>query len=239
MPESMPSEVIVGTITTGRGGQNLCDLYAVQRAWGLTHKFAISNGVYRPCQRRCCNWLRDGTNRGGARIGAGAKKKPLADKIAEGNPGKRTLTVIDFDNQSVDLEGQAMPKPSKLLSAKQKDGKKLVAADIYKKTWDWLHERGCAALVSPQLLERYAMSVARWIQCEEAITEFGFLAKHPTTGNAIQSPYVAMSQNFMSQTNRLWMEIYQIVKENCATEYGGATPQDDVMERLLMARKGL
>ncbi len=51
------------------------------------------------------------------------------------------------------------------------------------------------------------MSVARWIQCEEAITEYGFLAKHPTTGNAIQSPYVAMSQNFMSQTNRLWMEI--------------------------------
>ena len=48
-----------------------------------------------------------------------------------------------------------------------------------------------------------------------------------------------MSQNFMSQTNRLWMEIYQIVKENCATEYGGATPQDDVMERLLMARKGI
>lgn len=66
---------------------------------------------------------KDGTNRGGARVGAGAKKKPLADKIAEGNPGKRALTVIDFDNHSVDLEGQAMPKPSKLLSAKQKDGK--------------------------------------------------------------------------------------------------------------------
>ena len=82
------------------------------------------------------------------------------------------------------------------------------------------------------------LTIYRWIQCEEAITEYGFLAKHPTTGNAIQSPYVAMSQNFMSQTNRLWMEIYQIVKENCAGEYGGATPQDDVMERLLQARKG-
>ncbi len=182
---------------------------------------------------------RDGTNRGDARVGAGAKKKPLADKIAEGNPGKRELTVINFDEQSVDLEGQPMPKPSKLLSAKQKDGKKLLAADIYKKTWEWLQIRGCSSLVSPQLLERYSMSVARWIQCEEAITEFGFLAKHPTTGNAIQSPYIAMGQNFMSQTNRLWMEIYQIVKENCASEYNGATPQDDVMERLLMARKGL
>ena len=180
---------------------------------------------------------KDGTNRGGARVGAGAKKKPLAEKITEGNPGRRRLTVIDF-NDTADLEGQHMPKPSSMLSATQKDGKTLIAAEIYEATWKWLSERGCASLMSPQLLERYAMSVARWIQCEEAVTEYGFLAKHPTTGNAIQSPYVAMSQNFMSQTNRLWMEIYQIVKENCAAGYTGANPQDDVMERLLTARRG-
>lgn len=48
---------------------------------------------------------KDGTNRGGARAGAGAKKKPLADKIAEGNPGRRKLTVIDFQD-TADLEGQ-------------------------------------------------------------------------------------------------------------------------------------
>ena len=82
------------------------------------------------------------------------------------------------------------------------------------------------------------MSAARWIQCEEAVTEYGFLAKHPTTGNAMQSPYVAMGQNYMSQTNRLWVEIFQIVKENCAGEYTGESPQDDLMERLLSARKG-
>lgn len=76
---------------------------------------------------------KDGTNRSGARIGAGAKKKPLADKLTEGNPGKRELTVIDFDNQSADLEGQPMPKPSRLLSAKQKDGKKLLASGITKR----------------------------------------------------------------------------------------------------------
>ena len=180
---------------------------------------------------------KDGTNRGGARIGAGAKKKPLADKIAEGNPGGRTLTVMEFSN-TVDLHGQAMPEPNKMLEAVQKDGKTLVAGEIYKNTWQWLNERGCAMLISPQLLERYAMSVARWIQCEEAVTEYGFLAKHPTTGNAIQSPYVAMGQNYMNQTNRLWMEIFQIVKESCTGEYSGTNPQDDVMERLLTARKG-
>jgi hypothetical protein len=180
---------------------------------------------------------KDGTNRGGARVGAGAKKKPLADKIAEGNPGGRKVTVMEFKDIA-DLKGLEMPEPNKMLEAIQKDGKALVAGEIYRNTWQWLNERGCAALVEPQLLERYAMSVARWIQCEEAVTEYGFLAKHPTTGNAIQSPYVAMGQNYMNQTNRLWMEIFQIVKENCTGEYSGANPQDDVMERLLMARRG-
>ena len=168
----------------------------------------------------------------------GRPKKALADKIADGNPGKRTLTVIDFKDSAPDLEGQPMPKPSEFLSATQKDGSTLCAAEVFENTWKWLSDRGCATIVSPQLIERYAMSSARWIQCETLTSELGFLAKHPTTGNAIQSPYVAMSQNFMSQTNRLWMEIYQIVKENCATEYSGATPMDDAMERLLRARKG-
>ena len=54
---------------------------------------------------------------------------------------------------------------------------------------------------------------------------------------AIASPYVNMSQSYMNQTNRLWYEIYQIVKENCSTGYTGATPQDDVMERLLTMRR--
>ena len=180
---------------------------------------------------------KDGTDRGGARIGAGAKRKPLADKIMEGNPGGRKLKVIEFSDMA-NLQGQAMPEPSKMLGAVQKDGKTLVAREIHAQTWQWLNERRCAAIVSPHLLERYAMSVARWIQCEEAITEYGFLAKHPTTGNAIQSPYVAMSQNYMSQTNRLWNEIFQIVKENSSGEYSGTNPQDNVMERLLTARRG-
>ena len=159
---------------------------------------------------------KDGTNRGGARLGAGQKKKPLADKMLDGNPGKRKLTVVEFPN-AAEFQGVKMPQPSTMLSAVQKDGKPLIASEIYERTWSWLTERGCATIISPQVLERYAMSAARWIQCEVAITEYGFLAKHPTTGNAIQSPYVAMSQNYMAQTNRLWYEIFQIVKDRKST----------------------
>ena len=45
---------------------------------------------------------------------------------------------------------------------------------------------GCAAKVSPQLLERYAMCSARWVQCEEMTNRMGFLSKHPTTGKPIR-----------------------------------------------------
>lgn len=176
----------------------------------------------------------------GPQPGSGGRpKKAIADKIADGNPGKRTLTVIDFKDSAPDLEGQPMPKPSEFLSATQKDGSTLCAAEIFENTWKWLSDRGCATIVSPQLIERYAMSSARWIQCESLTSELGFLAKHPTTGAAIQSPYVAIGDKYMTQANRLWSEIFQIVRENCTTEYGGASPQDDVMERLLRARKGI
>ena len=175
----------------------------------------------------------------GPKPGSGGRpKKALADKIADGNPGKRPLTVIDFKDSAADLEGQDMPKPSAFLSAKQKDGTELQAVEIYRNTWEWLSVRGCSAIISPQLIERFAMASARWIQCEMITSQLGFLAKHPTTGAAIQSPYVAIANTYMTQANRLWAEIFQIVRENCAVEYGGATPQDDLMERLLRARKG-
>ena len=175
----------------------------------------------------------------GPKPGSGGRpKKALADKIADGNPGKRPLTVIDFQDSTADLEGQDMPKPSAFLSAKQKDGTELQAVEIYRNTWEWLSVRGCAAIISPQLIERFAMASARWIQCEMITSQLGFLAKHPTTGAAIQSPYVAIANTYMTQANRLWAEIFQIVRENCAGEYSGATPQDDLMERLLQARKG-
>ena len=168
----------------------------------------------------------------------GRPKKPLSEKLTAGNPGKRKLTVLDFSNMSADMDGVDMPTPKEFLSAVQRDGSTLSAGEIYEEAWKWLKERGCSDLVSPALLERYAMSAARWIQCEEAVSKYGYLGKHPVSGQPIQSPYVAMSQNYMKQTNRLWSEIFQIVRENCSSEYKGVNPQDDLMERLLRSRKG-
>ena len=173
--------------------------------------------------------------RGGRRSGAGRKKSAVSEKAANGNPGGRPLEVLDIP----EMEGADMPTPHDFLSAKQHDGSTLEAGEIYRETWEWLQKIGIAQKVSPQLLERYAMCSARWIQCEEMTTRLGYLSKHPTTGKPIPSPFINIGINYMNQANRLWDEIFQIVKENCSTEYDGLNPQDDVMERLLRARKGM
>ena len=176
---------------------------------------------------------KDGTNRGGPRPGTGPKKKPLIDKINDGRAdGEKILP------QPAEIEGYDIPPVKDYLKAKQKSGQDLCAEDIFVATYKWLKNCGCEKLVTVQQIEQYAMSVSRWIQCEEAISEFGFLAKHPTTGNAIASPFVAMSRDYMKQVNATWFAIHQIVKENCSVDYGGATPHDDLMERLLTARRG-
>ena len=180
---------------------------------------------------------KDGTKRGGARPGAGRPKKALAEKIAAGNPGGRTLTQISVPDDLPDLVGADMPKPSEILSAKQRNGKPLGADKIYRDTWLWLKGFRCERLVSPATIEQYAMSVARWIQCEEAISAYGLLGKHPTVSNSpIQSPFVAMSQSFMKQAQQIWAQIYQVVRENCSEEVT-LNGEMDMMEQLLRSRK--
>ena len=159
---------------------------------------------------------KDGTRRGGRRVRAGDKPKALSDKIAEG----KDADVIEFHapeldaahlDDAADLTGADMPSPSAYLSAQQKN-------------------------VNKRLLESYSQAFARFVQCEEALSTYGLLGKHPTTGGVIASPFVQMSQTFQKQANLLWYEIFDIVKQNCTTKFDG-TPQDDLMEQLLSSRK--
>ncbi len=166
----------------------------------------------------------------GPKPGTGGRpKKPLADKIAEGNPGKRKLTVL---TTLPNLEGKDMPEPKAYLSDKQRVGVELIANEIYAAVWNWLKERGCEQFVSPELIEHYAMTDARHIQCECLISQTGFLAKHPTTGAAMASPYYSISLNYLKQATTYFSMIDQIVRANCSEEYS-PFPKDDMMERLL------
>ena len=189
---------------------------------------------------------KDGTLRGGRRVRAGDKPETLADKITKGKAAKileipdiHPESILEAEDLEVDSEyyGEDMPEPSAYLSSRQKDGKSLGADALFIETWKWLRNRGCEKFVNPRLIEAYAQAFTRYIQCEEAISTYGLLGKHPTTGGAMASPFVQMSQSFQKQANLLWYEIFDIVKQNCTTAYIG-NPQDDIMEALLSGRKG-
>lgn len=169
---------------------------------------------------------KDGSKRGGRRPGAGRKPKPLADKINEG----KVAEIIDF--KTGNLKGRKMPEVDDYMKAEQKAGIKLEAEKIYQNTYKWLKERGCDELINPILLHEYAMSAARWVQCQIAINKFGFLSKHPTTGNAIASPFVSMLSSFQKAMDASWYQIYQVVRDNCSVAYTG-NPNDDLMTQLL------
>ncbi len=176
---------------------------------------------------------KDGTARGGVRVRSG-KKPTTKSKIKVLNANLHDVNDLPSPDE---IEGIDVPPIKEFLKAKQKNGKDLVAEDIYKQTYAWLKKRGCERLVSVQLIEQYAMSVARWIQTEDAISEYGMLAKHPTTGNAIASPYVQMAQAYMKQINATWYQIYTIVKDNGSADVDELDEQDLMMEKLLNIRK--
>ena len=165
---------------------------------------------------------KDGTNRGDRRVRAGDKPTPLTDKITAGKAA-RVLEGVEFHPETIlepedldgaaDLSGEDMPTPGDYLSSRQKDGWPLGADELDVETWRWFKARGCERFVNPRLIEAYAQAFTRCIQCEEAISMYGLLGKHATTGGVITSPFVTMSQSFQKQANLLWHEIFDIVKQ--------------------------
>ena len=93
---------------------------------------------------------------GGARPGAGRKKKALSEKIMDGNPGKAPLTKLQFDIPPDGPVGEDMPPIAEYLKQVTKNSNQNLAPQIYEDTWKWLHERGCDQYVKKELIEQYA-----------------------------------------------------------------------------------
>ena len=182
------------------------------------------------------------TQSGGKRIGAGTKPKSLSKKLLDGQDAKFIYTEFTGNDEfgSADFVPNDMPDPDEYLEREQADIKnpktaekqnRLKAKEIYKATYKWLKTVGCAKIVSKDIIERYAMNYARYIDCENAISDYGYIGKHPTTGAPIPSVFVNIANMYEKQASICWAQIYQIVKENASETYL-ANP-DDEMEKIL------
>ena len=178
--------------------------------------------------------MANATGHGGARLGSGRKRKPAAEKIAEGNRGRRPIKVIPCDGipaeQAVD-----MITPAEWLTAETKNAQRNLGGKVFEETWKWIKDRRCDHVVTINQVEQYASNVARFIQCEEALNTFGLLAKHPTTGQPIQSPYVIMRREFQRQANMIWAQIFQIVQQNSEVPVN-SNHNEDIMGQILSGK---
>jgi len=170
---------------------------------------------------------KDGSNRGGYRVGAGRKKKPLVEKILDGQAEKQEQTVPDTTDFVV-------PEPRDFINAEQRGlgGITNESRAIYDDTMKWLAEHGCADVVPRGLVEKYAVATARWEQCDRLMSMGGVTGKHPTTGAAIASPFVSMSLHWLKQANQQWHLIEEKVKEVCGDDISGIN-RSDPMEQIL------
>lgn len=116
--------------------------------------------------------------------------------------------------QTNDMQAVEMPSVKEYLTAVQRDGSELCAKDVYERTVGWLKGIHCENAVSEQVIEEYSMAVARWVHLEQMISKYGYIAKHPTTGAPIPSPYVAMAQGYLKQISAIRAEINQTIKYN-------------------------
>jgi len=159
---------------------------------------------------------------GGARAGAGRKRKPAELKILEGNRGKRAIEVLTFDD-SPDIPDE----PPEYFSD--------LAKKIYKDLLAWLKSIGCTEGILPYNIEEYAFCKARWIECEQKNSTHGLLIKDEK-GKATLSPFVTAAQNYLRDTNEVWAKIYAVIRESKLSRWDDNSPNDDVMAKLLKGK---
>lgn len=167
--------------------------------------------------------------RGGARPGAGRPKKPLADKIIEGNPGKRELTKLKFpagEKSNTGFEKNSNTQKSKTKSSRRmpsfldmaaKEGGDVLppASGIYKMLAEWVDGSGCGELVAPNLIEDFAFLRRAYLECEYMNRRLGRIA------SGKRSPYVNMALDYQKAMMAVYNQIWLIVSQNCETKYEG------------------
>ena len=161
----------------------------------------------------------------GPQPGSGGRpKKPLADKVLEGNPGKRELTVVKFDGGEKPKPKPPQPPknhtprgmPSYLDMVAKEGGDVLPpAGEIYAVLSEWVVSSGCADIVAPNLVEDFAFLRRGYLECEYMNRKLGRIA------SGKRSPYVNMALDYQKAMMAVYNQIWSIVSQNSETKFEG------------------
>ena len=121
----------------------------------------------------------------------GRKKKPLAQDIAEGNPGHKTKAQLNLDQPTPELE---LLKPPNYLSAR---GKKFFKQ--YAKT---LYENGLLTSLDSTTLETLSELYGQWIEVRLKLRKEKITVKG-SRGQMVENPLIALSIKLADQINKI------------------------------------
>ena len=146
---------------------------------------------------------KDGTRRGGARVGAGRPRKQKSE-----NP-ETVLQMVTVN----DAERESFPPFNRDLCDAKGAYSLAAAEDVYYSVFKFARDNGAEGRVPKELVELFAVTYSRWVQVEKDISKEGFTAEHPTTGAPCKSPLVDVSNTYSKQAHNYWYSIWSAIKD--------------------------
>ncbi|GHU82481.1 hypothetical protein AGMMS50284_4420 [Clostridia bacterium] len=178
---------------------------------------------------------------GGARKGAGRKPKPLAEKLAEGNPGHRPLKKLEFTGKT---KNQIEP-PDYLAGMEKSDhvGHVPSPMKIFEDIVAFLEPSKCLHLISQQLVADYALAkyyliCAQYQLSQMAIVGYETTGKKSKDGEDITELRVTVFTEAMLKLQKnvlaTWEPIWTIVTQN--SERLITNPEEEVLLMVMSGR---
>jgi len=167
--------------------------------------------------------------RGGARKGAGRKPKPLAEKLAAGNPGHRPLKRVQFDGSGNDS------KPPDYLGLLEKRVPGAPSPiEIYHETVRYLEPSDCLNLIPTALIADYVMAKYYLICAQFDLSKTATVIQKSKTEFEITS-FTEVMLKLQKNVLACWEPIWDIVSRN--SERLVANPEQDPILMLVGSRQ--
>ena len=182
--------------------------------------------------------------RGGARKGAGRKPKPLAEKIAEGNPGHRPLKKVEFTGTG-GIDPRQPPDYLRFLE-KQEQGQRQgipTPTELYVDTVKYLEPSDCLNLIPIALIADYAMAKYHLLHAQYELGKTAAVVKVEKGRKKDGKPnevyeitdfaeaMLKMQKNVLAT----WAPIWDIVSRN--SEQILSNPEQDLMALIIGGRQ--
>jgi len=168
---------------------------------------------------------------GGARKGAGRKPKSLADKLADGNPGRRPLQKMEFPGDGV-LQTE---HPDYLPLLVKKTRGVSTPTEIYDETVKFLATTGCLNLISPHLIANYAAARYYLLSAQWELSTMLTVGHNEDKDEFYVTAFTDAMLKMQKNENECWDRIWDIVSAN--SEKRILNPEKDVIIGMAIDRQ--